>query len=94
MLCSIGPYTGADLEFTNVGLTFQYNTGVILALCGLMLRHGVLAMQGNRMCLTYYMRENVQCQGPRLLDGAVNKTFEFFTYSMALFVNYDYVTER
>jgi hypothetical protein len=60
VLCSIGPYAGADLELTNVGLTFQYNTGVILAICGRMLRHGVSPTQGDRMCLSYYMRENVQ----------------------------------
>jgi hypothetical protein len=60
VLCSIGPYTGADLELANVGLTFQYNTGVVLAICGRMLRHGVSATQGDRMCLSYYMRENVQ----------------------------------
>jgi hypothetical protein len=60
LLCSVGPYPGADLELTNVGLTFQYNTGVILALCGRLLRHGVSATEGDRMCLSYYMRANVQ----------------------------------
>jgi hypothetical protein len=60
ILCSVGPYPGADLELTNVGLTFQYNTGVIFALCGRLLRHGVSATEGDRMCLAYYMRENVQ----------------------------------
>lgn len=62
ILCSVGPYPGADLELTNVGLTFQYNTGAILALCGRILRHGVSATEGDRMCLSYYMRENVQCR--------------------------------
>jgi len=60
LLCSVGAYPGADLELTNVGLTFQYNTGVIFALCGRILRHGVSATEGDRMCLSYYMRENVQ----------------------------------
>lgn len=60
VLCSIGPYMGADLELTNIGLTFQYNTGVMLAICGRLLRHGVSDTDGDRMCLAYYMRENVQ----------------------------------
>ena len=48
------------MELTNVGLTFQYNTGVIVALCGRILRHGVSPTDGDRICLAYYMRENVQ----------------------------------
>lgn len=60
LLCSVGPYQTADMELTNVGLTFQYNTGVVFAICGRILRHGVSATDGDRMCLAYYMRENVQ----------------------------------
>lgn len=60
VLCSVGPYGSADLELTNAGLTFQYNTGVILAICGRILRHGVSKTDGDRICLAYYMRENVQ----------------------------------
>jgi hypothetical protein len=62
ILCSVGPYKTADMELTNVGLTFQYHTGVILALCGRILHHGVSATDGDRMCLAYYMRQNVQAR--------------------------------
>lgn len=59
LLCSIGPYSGADLEMPGVGLRFEYNTGTAMFLCGRLLRHGVSAADGDRVCLAYYMRENV-----------------------------------
>ena len=60
LLCSVGPYHTAEMELTNIGLTFQYNTGVIVALCCCILHHGVSPTDGDRICLAYYMRENVQ----------------------------------
>lgn len=69
LLCSVGPYHTADMELTNIGLTFQYNTGVIVALCGHIVRHGVSSTHGDRMCLAYYMRENVQCRLGSTLAG-------------------------
>lgn len=60
ILCSIGPYTDAVIELANVGLQFRYRSGVVFALCGRMLRHGVCRAKGDRVCVAYYMRENVQ----------------------------------
>ena len=60
LLCSVGPYCGADLELPGAGLRFEYNTGTAMFLCGRLLRHGVSTAQGDRVCLAYYMRENVQ----------------------------------
>lgn len=60
LLCSVGPYSGVDLELPGAGLRFEYNTGTAMFLCGRLLRHGVSAADGDRVCLAYYMRENVQ----------------------------------
>jgi len=60
LLCSIGPYADASFELPGVGLRFPYDTGVIVAICGRILRHGVSVANGDRICIAYYMRENVQ----------------------------------
>ena len=60
LLVTLGPYTSATLEMPTAGLRFQYSSGTVVGLCGRILRHGVSAAEGERICLAYYMRENVQ----------------------------------
>jgi hypothetical protein len=60
MLTTIGPYDSAVFELPGVGLRFMYESGTIIGLCGRVLRHGVSQAKGERVCLAYYMRENVQ----------------------------------
>ena len=60
LLTTVGPYSDAVLELPGVGLCLQYNSGTVMALCGHLLRHGVFEAEGERICLAYYMRENVQ----------------------------------
>jgi hypothetical protein len=60
LLVTLGPYANATLEIPTVGLRFKYSSGTVVALCGRILRHGVSEVDGERICLAYYMRENVQ----------------------------------
>jgi RNA polymerase subunit RPABC4/transcription elongation factor Spt4 len=60
MLTTIGPYESAIFELPGVGLRFPYPSGTIIGLCGRVLRHGVSVARGERVCLAYYMRKNVQ----------------------------------
>ena len=60
LLATLGPYQGAILELPGVGLRFSYESGTVLGICGRLLRHGVSEAVGERFCLAYFMRENVQ----------------------------------
>jgi len=73
LLCSVGPYHGARFEMPTVGLQFSYDTGVVMALCGKVLRHGVSPTPGERICIAYYMRENVQARLGSTYAGWCNR---------------------
>jgi hypothetical protein len=60
LLTTVGPYKNAILVFPGLGLTFQYNSGTVLGICGRLIRHGVSEAEGERICVAYFMRENVQ----------------------------------
>jgi hypothetical protein len=60
ILTTVGPYHSAMFELPGIGLRFPYHSGTIICLCGRILRHGVSEADGDRVCLAYYMRENVQ----------------------------------
>lgn len=60
MLVTIGPYHSAFLHLPGVGLYFAYSSGTVVGLCGRVLSHAVNDATGERLCLAYYMRENVQ----------------------------------
>lgn len=60
MLLTIGPYTHADMELPGLGYRLSYEPGTIVALSGQMVRHGVNAVDGERVCCTYYMIKKVQ----------------------------------
>ena len=62
LLTTVGPYQEAILELPGVGLRFQYHSGTVVGLCGRVLSHGVSDADGERICLAYYMRENVQAR--------------------------------
>ena len=60
LLTTMGPYKTAHLELPGVGLRFSYGSGTVIGLCGRVLRHGVSLADEERICVAYYMRENVQ----------------------------------
>lgn len=60
MLTTLGPYRRANFHLPGVGVTFQYLSGTVIGLCGRLLRHGTSGVDGERICIAYYMRSNVQ----------------------------------
>ena len=60
LLTTVGPYQNTVLEFPGLGLRFEYETGTVLGVCGRLIRHGVSEADGERVCVAYFMRENVQ----------------------------------
>jgi hypothetical protein len=60
LLTTIGPYSSTFFEFPGVGIKLAYNSGTVIGLCGRVLRHGVTMSDGERICVAYYMKENVQ----------------------------------
>jgi len=60
LLVTVGPYKDTVFELPGIGIRFAYNSGTVIGLSGKVLRHGVTETEGERICLAYYMRENVQ----------------------------------
>jgi hypothetical protein len=60
LLATIGPYRSAIFELPGVGIRFRYNSGTVIGLSGRLLRHVVSESDGERVCIAYYMRDNVQ----------------------------------
>ncbi|KAI6101889.1 hypothetical protein F5141DRAFT_1008665 [Pisolithus sp. B1] len=59
MLIMVGNYPPLDFVITTLNLWLQYNPGMIIAMPGSALEHGVGFANGNCACLTYYMQQNV-----------------------------------
>jgi hypothetical protein len=59
ILMTFGTYQEAVLELSGVGLKFRYNSGTMMHFGGYGLRHGVARIEGERVCLAFYMRDNV-----------------------------------
>lgn len=59
MLASVGLYQDAIFELPGVGVRLSYYSGTVIAFSGKILRHGVPECEGERVCLAYYMRDNV-----------------------------------
>jgi hypothetical protein len=60
LLATVGPYHTTFFELPGVGIRFLYDSGTVIGVCGKVLRHGVAKADGERVCVAYYMRENVQ----------------------------------
>ena len=60
LLVTVGPYKDTVFELPGIGIRFAYNSSTVIGLSGKVLRHGVTETEGERICLAYYMRENVQ----------------------------------
>lgn len=60
ILATVGPYHSAIFKLPGVGIRFAYPSGTVVGFCGRLLRHGVSKADGERICVAWYMRENVQ----------------------------------
>lgn len=59
LLASIGSYVHAWFEVPTLGTACYYPPGSVVAVSGLLVRHGVAPTEGNRLCVASYMRDNV-----------------------------------
>lgn len=60
MLVTMGPYSNGIMKMKIVGLKLQYNAGTVVALSGRLISHGVNKVDGERLCIAYFMRKKVQ----------------------------------
>lgn len=60
VLATVGPYRGGTFHLPGIGLDLKYSSGTVIGLCGRLLRHGVSGVDGERICVAYFMRSNVQ----------------------------------
>jgi hypothetical protein len=59
VLVTLGEYTDGRMELPSLGIRLEYNPGTVVALAGKMIPHGVCQCDGERVCLAYFMRDNV-----------------------------------
>ena len=58
-LTTIGTYASGRLLMPDLDIELQYDSGTMVALLGKILRHGVTAGKGSRLCIAQFMRDNV-----------------------------------
>lgn len=76
LMLSVGDYEEAVLELSTFGIRFLYNSGSVCFLSGKLVRHGVSAANGTRICYVYYMRESMH---------------KFYSVKLTKWVEYDRV---
>ncbi|KAL4068882.1 hypothetical protein V8B97DRAFT_2024555 [Scleroderma yunnanense] len=59
VLASVSDYKYCVMHIPSLGIDLMYSPGTVVAFSGCLLLHGVNSVEGNRYCLTYYMRDNV-----------------------------------
>jgi len=59
ILLTLGDYSNGRIELPSLGVRLQYDPGTVVALAGKVVPHGVPECDGNRVCLAYFMRNNV-----------------------------------
>lgn len=69
ILISIGPYNNAEMTLYNLGVKMPYPPGSIIAIGGKAVEHGVEEFNGERVCLAYFMRQNVQHRAQAKNEG-------------------------
>ncbi|KIM63803.1 hypothetical protein SCLCIDRAFT_116477, partial [Scleroderma citrinum Foug A] len=70
MIINVGEYDHCTMAIPTLGVELLYKPGTAVAFSGRLLQHGVNAVEGNRYCLTYYMRDNIHywAKVPRCAD--------------------------
>jgi hypothetical protein len=58
-LVTLGHYNNSLIVFPNLGVHLKYNPGTLVALSGKLIQHGVEKVDGDRVCLAFYMKDNV-----------------------------------
>ncbi|KAG2740821.1 hypothetical protein P692DRAFT_201796918 [Suillus brevipes Sb2] len=60
ILTTAGDYSNARMSMPSLQLEFKYNPGCMIVFSGRIVRHGVHAVQGDRIAWAWYMRDSVQ----------------------------------
>lgn len=60
LLLTVGPYRNGWLALPGIGVKLSYEPGTVVGLGGKLLQHGVNKVEGERVCIAYYFRANVQ----------------------------------
>ena len=70
MIINVGKYDHCAMAIPTLGVELLYKPGTTVAFPGRLLQHGVNVVEGNRYCLTYYMRDNIYywAKVPRCAD--------------------------
>ncbi|KIK75128.1 hypothetical protein PAXRUDRAFT_173704 [Paxillus rubicundulus Ve08.2h10] len=69
LLASIGTYVSAWFKVPTLGTACYYPPRSVIAVSGLLVRHGVGPTEGNHLCFVSYMRDNVhQAMGVQRSD--------------------------
>ena len=55
----MGPYVNAEMKLYNIGAKIHYPAGTLVGIGGKVIEHGVEDFEGERVCVAYFMRENV-----------------------------------
>jgi hypothetical protein len=59
ILTTAGNYSNARMSMPGLQLEFKYDPGCMIAFSGRIVRHGVHAVQGDRIAWAWYMRDSV-----------------------------------
>jgi hypothetical protein len=59
ILITMGSYHNSSMKLYNIGVELAYPAGMVIGVGGKVIEHGVEAFDGERVCLAYFMRENV-----------------------------------
>ncbi|KAG2030065.1 hypothetical protein BDR03DRAFT_879264 [Suillus americanus] len=79
ILTSVGNYLNARMSMPSLQLEFRYDPGCMIAFSGRIIRHGVHAVDGDRIGWAWYMRDAVHIYsgilscGRARLDGKKSK---------------------
>ena len=70
VLVSVGEYTQCVMAIPTLGMGLAYTPGTAVTFSGRLLQHGVNPVEGNRHCLSCYMRDNIHqwAKVPRCAD--------------------------
>ena len=58
-LLTVGRYTGLDMVFPRQHLWLRYDPGTMIAFSGRLLVHGAGDVEGERVCIAWYMQQKV-----------------------------------
>lgn len=59
LLVTLGPYSFLSMKLPGLGVEVSYESGTIVGILGRIVPHSVEEASGERVCVSYFMRDNV-----------------------------------